>query len=376
LDLLRKAFAASCLSAQKRSPAGTLLQGRPIKIVDASSVRLEDTPQNRAAFPPGRNQFSKPVFPWMKLLALFSLRSGSLLAHATGTRKDAETRLLLNLREHLQPGDVLAGDRAYGLYVVLHWVHSLGADLVARLNARSRRVDFRQALTQRGPQEGLFLRTKPQAPSKLLSLEEWKQVPQTMIVRSIRLRLQRPGFRTRELTLVTTLPDDQLYPVQELAEVYFERWRLEMCLDDLKTALGMEKLNCRTPALVQKELMVFLIAHNFIRWIMGQAAQQGEVQLERISFTGTLDAFRQWSVALALVRGPGKLSKQKRLWRELLQILAADLVPERPGRQEPRAVKKVSKYRRLTKSRHRYVERWSRNKRRRVQRAKNQASLN
>jgi hypothetical protein len=109
---------------------------------------------------------------------------------------------------------------------------------------------------------------------------------------------------------------------------------------------------------------------------MGQAAQQGEAHQERISFTGTLDAFRQWSVALALVRGPGKLSKQKRLWRELLHVLAADLVPERPGRQEPRAVKKTSKYPRLTKARHSYVERWSRNKRRRLQRAKNQANLN
>lgn len=376
LDLLKKAFAASHVSAQKRFPAGTLLQGRPIKMVDGSSVRLEDTPQNRAAFPPSKNQFSKPVFPWMKLLALFSLRSGSLLAHATGTLKDAETRLLLSLREHLQPGDVLAGDRAYGLYVVLQWVHSLGADLVARLNARSRRVDFRKALQRLGPQEGLFLWTKPKVASKLLSPEQWKQVPETMIVRILRLRLERPGFRTRELTLVTTLLDAQLYPIQELAEVYFKRWRLEMCLDDLKTTLGMEKLNCRTPALVEKELMVFLIAHNFIRWIMGQAAQQGEAHQERISFTGTLDAFRQWSVALALVRGPGKLSKQKRLWRELLHVLAADLVPERPGRQEPRAVKKTSKYPRLTKARHSYVERWSRNKRRRLQRAKNQANLN
>ena len=75
-------------------------------------------------------------------------------------------------------------------------------------------------------------------------------------------------------------------------------------------------------------------------------------------------------MALAQVRGPGKLAKQKRLWRELLQILAADLVPERPGRKEPRAVKKISKYPSLTTPRHSYVERWSRNKRRRAQHAK------
>lgn len=374
-DLLEKAFNGSFLSAQKLAPTSTLLQSRPIKIVDASTVRLEDTPKNRAAFPSTKNQFSRPGFPVLKVLALFSLASGSLLARATGTLKVPETRLLMGLRQYIQPADVLAGDRAYGLYVVLHWVSTLGADMMARLNARSRRVDFRQATKRLGPRDALFLWTKPTVPSKLLSPEQWAQVPETMLVRIIQLRIERPGFRTRELTIVTTLIDAQLYPAKEIVEVYFKRWRLEMCLDDLKTTLGMEKLNCRTPALVHKELLVFLIAHNLIRWIMCQAAKTAEVKLEQISFTGTLDGFRQWSLALVQVRGPGRLSKQKRLWRELLQTLAADLLPERPGRQEPRAVKKRSKYPRLTKSRHSYVERWSRNKRRRIQRAKNRASL-
>lgn len=376
LSLLEKTFAASLSSAEKQAPKGTLLQGRSIKFVDASTVRLEDTPKNRAEFPPTQNQFSTPGFPVMRVLVLFCLASGSLLARVTGTLKVAELRLLMSLRDFIKSGDVLAGDRAYGIYVVLHWAKSLGADLVARLNARSRRVDFRKAMRRLGPRDALFLWTRPKVPSKLLSPEEWAQVPETMVVRVIDIRLERPGFRTRQLTLVTTLLDAQLFPAQELLKVYFKRWRLEMCLDDLKTTLGMEKLNCRTPPLVQKELLLFLIAHNFIRWIMCQAAQAGGVNLDRISFTGTLHAFRQWSVALVQVRGPAKRSKQKRLWQELLQTLAADLVTQRPGRDEPRAVKKRSKYPRLTKPRHSYVARWSRNKRRRVQRARNRLGLN
>jgi hypothetical protein len=138
---------------------------------------LEDTPQNRAAVPPSKNQFSRPAFPSLRLRALSSLRSGSLLAHATGTLKDAETRLLVGLREHIQPGAILAGDRADGLYVLLHWVNSLGADLGARLNARSRRVDFRTAIRRLGLRDGLFLWTKPKVASKLLSAQEWTQVP-------------------------------------------------------------------------------------------------------------------------------------------------------------------------------------------------------
>src|SRR5208283_2743293 len=260
--------------------------------------RLEDTPPNRAEFPPHQNQFSRPSFPLLKLLVLFGLASGSVLARATGTIKDAETRLLMSLREHLEPGDILGGDRAYGLYVIAHWVNSLGVDLLARLNTRSRRVDFRTAIQKLGPHDGLFLWQRPLLPSKLLSAQEWAQVPQTMVLRLIQITINRPGFRTRKLTIVTTLLDPELYPAQEILEAFLKRWRLEMCLDDLKTTLNMEKLNCRTPKLVHKELLVFLIAHNLLRWIMAQAAQAGQVDLQRISFKGTLDAFRQFSEAL------------------------------------------------------------------------------
>ena len=373
---LEAIFQASFQSAEAKAPPLTLLQGRPVKVVDASTVRLEDTPKNQNTYPAAPNQFARPGFPTLKLLTLFSLRSGALLARATGMLQLTETRLLMGLAAHLHPGDILTGDRAYGLYVILHWTYSLGADLVARLNCLSRRVDFRQRIQKLGPGDGLFLWQKPKVPSKLLSAEQWAQVPETMVVRILRRRIAQPGFRTRELTLVTTLLDVQLYPAQELFELYFQRWRLEMCLDDLKTTLGMEKLNCRTPPLVHKELLLFLIAHNLLRWMMAQAAQRGSAPLERISFKGTLDAFRQWSAALAQVRGPGKLAKQKALWRQLLQIVAADPVPERPGRREPRAVKKRSKYPRLTRPRHTYVDRWSRNKKRRVQRAKRRALLN
>jgi hypothetical protein len=376
LPLLEKAFAASAASAHKQAPAQILLQGRPIKFADGSSVRLEDTAANRAEFPPSQNQHGRPAFPILKVVTLFDLASGALLARATGSLKVAETRLLMSLHQHLQPGDILGGDRALGLYVVAHWAQGLGVDLLARLNTRSRRVDFRKARKKLGPHDALFLWHKPLVHSKLLTPEQWAQVPDTMQVRVIQIRVQRPGFRTRELTVVTTLLDPQLYPAQELLAAFLKRWRQEMCLDDLKTTLGMEQLRCRKPALVEKELLVFLLAHNLLRWVMGQAAKAGQVDLERLSFKGTLDAFRQWCLALVQVRGPAKLSKQKRLWRQLLRTLAEDLLPERPGRQEPRAVKKRSKYPRLTKPRGQYVERWSRNKRRRVQRAKKHASLN
>ncbi len=149
-----------------------------------------------------------------------------------------------------------------------------------------------------------------------------------------------------------------------------------MCLDDIKTSLGMEMLSCRSPEMVQKELLMFLIAHNFLRWLMLQASQQSQVALERISFKGAMDAFRQWSQALAqLGSKAGHKRKRAELWQKLLQTIAADAVPERPDRREPRAVKRRPKYQWLNKPRRKFKERPSRNERRRIARAKKKAAL-
>jgi len=374
LTLLQKIFAATVQSAEKGAPASSLLQGRNLKLVDGSIVRLQDTRLNRAAFPLSPNQFSRPGFPLMKIVALFSLRSGALLAHATSALQVVDARLLMGLRTQLQANDILVADRAYGLYVLIQWLNGLSVDSVVRLNARSRAVDFRKASKLLGPGDALFLWLKPKVASKLLSLQAWAQVSEAITVRVIHTRIQRPGFRTRDLTLASSLLDATLYPAEEILQAYCKRWRLEMCFDDLKTTLGMEMLSCKSPHLVQKELLVFLTAHNFIRWLMVQAAQTEAVDLQRMSFKGSLDAFRQWTLALSQIRGPASKSKRHRLWLALIKTVAGDLILNRPGRHEPRAVKKRNKYPRLTQCRHIYIDRWSRNKRRRVARAKKRTS--
>ena len=128
-----------------------------------------------------------------------------------------------------------------------------------------------------GRREGLFSWKKPARPSPLVRLENWLSLPEELTVRIIHARIQQKGFRVRQLRIVTTLLDAQLYPTEEILAGYAKRWRMEMCLDDLKTTLGMEQLSCRTPAMVHRELLVFLTAHNLLRWIMAQAAQNDPV---------------------------------------------------------------------------------------------------
>jgi hypothetical protein len=375
LAMLTKTFAASFQSAERTAATATpaFLGGRVLRVVDGSGSRLCDTPANRRAFAPSANLRPGTGFPWMRIVVLFSLASGAILAQATGSLHTGELRLWLDLLPWLKRGEVLLADRAYGKYVVVALLQVAGVDLLSSL-ARNFKVDFKDPQKQLGPQDALLVWHKPRKASAFVEPQRWQDLPAQVTVRVLRAQLARKGFRTAEFTLVTTLLDPVLYPASELLAAYARRWRLEMCLDDLKTTLGMEQMSCRTPAMVHKELLVFLTAHNLVRWLMVSAAVQAQASLECISFKGTLDAFRQWSQAMVQPRA--RRLKADALWRQLLGVIAADALPLRPGRSEPRAVKKRSKYPHLDRPRASYSPRPTRNKRRRIATARKNRATN
>ena len=134
-----------------------------------------------------------------------------------------------------------------------------------------------------------------------------------------------------------------------------------MCFDDLKTVLHMAHLKSKTPQMAQKELCVFLITHNLLRCLMVQAAAQARIPVAQVSFKGTLDGFRQCSQGLAQAKSK---TAREALWQEFKRTLAADIVPYRPDRREPRAVKRIIKYPKLNCPRSLFKDRMSRNRRR------------
>jgi hypothetical protein len=358
-----KALAATAKAADRQAPAMTALQGRPLKAIDGSAVTLPDTPKNRRAYPPLQCA-DKPSFPMMRIVVLFSLLSGAIGALAQGSLGVSEVSLFAALTSQLASGDILLGDRGFGSYPVIAFLrHGLSVDFIGRT---TRQVDGRKRLKRLANNDWLILWEKNPRASPWLSPWQWANWPKQMTLRALKGRCYRKGFRVRQVTLVTTLLDHHLYPAEQILQAYLRRWRLEMCLDDLKTTLKMDMLRSHSPEMAQKEIFTRLIAHNLIRCTVAQAASQHEVALERVSFKGSLDALRQFSQAMARVR-----SKKRRLqlWDQLLQTLAADLVPERPGRREPRAVKrKKNKYPRLSAPRHKFRDHAKRNVRRKLAR--------
>jgi hypothetical protein len=351
-ERLEHALATTALAASVRSGQSHALQGRPVKVVDGSTAQLADTPKNQRRYPQSASQKTGCGFPVLKLAVLFCLNSGAVLNVIWGSLHNHDLRLFRQLWDQLKAGDILLGDRAYGEYTTLAVLPGRGVDVVARLH-QMRKVDFRKA-GRLAKNDGRFVWTKGCQQSAILTPVEWAGLPAQITVRLVRFTATIRGFRGRRVTLVTTLLDPVAYPPHELAALYARRWRLELCLRDLKTTLGMDQLRCKNPDMAEKELLAYLVAHNLIRCVMAEAVAQYAVELEQISFKGTVDALRQYSAAIAQARNR-KMRTQ--LWDDLLLNLARDLVPKRPGRREPRAVKRRPKpYPLLNQPRRRFVE--------------------
>jgi hypothetical protein len=333
-SLLVAALHASAAEADQRVPAATTLQGRVLKVLDGTTLTLPDTAKNRADYPQPATRKPGVGCPQLHLLVVWSARSGGVLDHVRGSNRAGELRLLNHLLPTLTPGDITVYDRAAGNYVACARLRAHQVDLISRVSIR--KIDWRKGV-RLGPDERLVTWRKSRQKSSYLTKAEWAALPAEIIVRVIRVRVNQAGLRTRTLVLVTTLLDPVAYPLVEGAAAYLRRWRIELCLDDLKTVLGLETLRCKSPELVHRELLALLVAHNLVRAVMAEAAREHTVPLERLSFPGSLDALRRFAAACAQAT-TGAL--RRALWAALLARLAADLVPWRPGRHEPRALKR------------------------------------
>jgi hypothetical protein len=367
-----KALATTARFADQLVPVPGLLRARSLKVIDGSALTLlADTKGNRAAYPAVQCQPGQPTFPMMRFVVFFSLLSGAILAAAQGSLAVSELSLLAQLASHLVKGDILMGDRGFGYYPVIAWLqHTQGVDFIGRTR---RTIDGRHRLKRMGRNDWLIQWKKGCKASPWMSPLQWQELPPTLTLRAVKGSLYQKGFRVRQVTVITTLLDPQQYPAHEILYAYLRRWRLEMCLDDLKTTLRLESLRSRTPEMAQKELYMRLIAHNLVRCTMAQAAAEHNVPLDRISFKGSLDAVRHFSHAMARTRSK---KNRQRLWTDLLRILARDRVPDRPNRREPRAIKrKKNRYPRLVGPRCKFKDHMKRHDRRKLSRLRKQGLM-
>jgi len=345
LDRLQRLRVALAAAAEKSTQ---LWHGLRPKVIDGTTISLPDTESNQRAYPQSRSQKPGCGFPLMKLVGVFSLATGVVLHYAKGNKHQSELRLLKRLLDQFKRPDLVMADRGFCSYVLMALLMGRSVASLMRLH-HSRRSDLRKG-KRLGKNDRLFIWRKPNQRPPWLPPSWWKKIPQQLTVRVLRFALPSPGYRTESVTLVTTLLDPEQYPAQEIAKLYLQRWKIELWFRNLKTSMGMEVLRCQRPRMLHKELEMFLIAYNFVRCLMVQAGAINSVALDRISFKGTVDSLRQFSLAIAQA---GSKKKQNQLIAQLFEIVARDHVPERPNRREPRALKRRPKtYDRLNRPRH------------------------
>lgn len=303
--------------------------GRTVRVMDGTGFSMPDTAKNarRWDHPPG----SKPGcgFPAGKLVGLFCLHSGRLLAFVQDTCKTHDLKLARRLVCWLQPGDVLIADRAYCGWVFLALLRRRGADFVIRLH---------QARQVHSPRVGSSEARWPLPPRNGSSRRERRGLPRELPVRLVRFMARRRGFRSHPVTVVTSLLDRRQFPDSAVAALYAQRWQVELHFRQIKTSLSLDVLRGLSPAIIERELWMHAIAYNLVRALLLEAALGHDVPTERLSFKGALDALIAWSNHSR--RSP---RNQRRARRELLARLALDAVPLRPKRSEPRVRKRRPK---------------------------------
>jgi putative transposase len=331
------------------APSSWRWLGHRVLDVDGSTVTAADTPANQAEYPQLTSQQRGCGFPILRIVVVFSLAVGTVLEAALGKyegKQTGENSLFRTLHDLLHEGDVVLADRYFSGWFDLALLLERGVHSVVRKH-QLRPTDFRTGW-RLGRDDHMVFWAKPARPA-WMSEEQYAALPEGLALREVRVRVQQPGFRTREVIVVTTLLDAERYPAAELALLYRRRWQAELNLRSLKIVLQMDHLRCKTPERVRNEFWMHLLAYNLIRKMVAMAAFRAGVEPWQLSFKGALQTLGRLLPLL-----PSGIGLDA--WCDaLLAAIASHEVGNRPDRREPRRTKRRPKqYKHLRKPRQQY----------------------
>jgi hypothetical protein len=310
--------------------------GRRVRIADGTTVTAPDTPANQREYPQPDGQKPGLGFPMVRMVVLFCLATGAVLDAALAPyqgKGTGELSLLRQVWHQLDTGDVLLGDRIYCSYFEIALLNRRGVDVVLHKH-QSRRTDFRTG-ARLGRNDHVVTWPKPTRP-EWMDPDTYAGLPATLSVREVRVVVSCPGFRVRQYESITTLLDPQVVSVTALGGLYRRRWEAELNLRSLKSEMGMDQLRCKTPAMARKELWVHLLSYNLVRGVMAASADAAGVAPRLLSFAGAVQHLLAFAPVLSRVDGRNDSGARQRL----LDAVGTRRVGNRPGRVEPRAIKR------------------------------------
>lgn len=336
LAALRRLVRESADDVEAAAPVPWLWKGRHAKLVDGFTFTLPDTPENQAAFPQIPAQRPGVGLPIARACVVLSLATACVCDLALGPyegKETGETALFRELLETFDDNEVVVFDRYYCSFMMLALLSVRGLQVCTRLH-HLRHSDFRRG-RRLGPGDHRITWTRPQRP-KWMSQEQYDTIPETLTLREVKFDVQVPGYRTRSITIITTLTDPQAYSREDLAELYGFRWHAELDIRQIKQTLHLDHVRCKTPAMVRRELWVTLLAYNLIRKVIATAAAVHKKQPRRLGFTLACQSL----LASWMILATGSCRDARAMYTMMLTRIAANEVANRPGRIEPRVLKR------------------------------------
>lgn len=326
-----------------------LWNGLHTKIVDGFTFTMPDTLDNQKAFPQLDSQTPGVGFPIARACTVVSLATACVCDLAIGPyegKETGETALLRQMLDRFDKNDVVVFDRYYCSYMMLAMLSTRGIHVCARQH-QARHSDFRQG-RRLGPDDHLVTWNRPRRPD-WMSPEEYETIPEELELRELRYTVSEPGKKTETITVITTLTDPEVYSKEDIAELYGLRWNVELDIFQIKETLNLDHLRCKSPEMVQRELWVTLLAYNLIRKMIAISAAIHEKQPRKLGFTlACQSVLSAW-----MLLSTGSCSNPKAMYDTMLRNIAANEVGNRPGRIEPRVLKRRRhRYPLMTRPRH------------------------
>jgi len=356
LEMLKQVNESLYQQLEVQTPAKNRWRNLRPRVEDGTTALMPDTQENRDKYPyPHHAQKEGCGFPMIRLGGLIDLSHGGLCEFATCDMSKSELHNHQQLESNLRQGDVFIADRYYSSYELMQRLLKKGVHFIGRTH-QSRKIDFSKGLKINTNERLVTWRRPRQIPEgSCLNAEQWAALPEELNVRLIRCKGPDRQGKQKTRYVVTTLLDSTAYPGVEIAALYIHRWEIEVRVRDIKTTLGMEMLRTKSPEMIEKELLMYQIAYNLIRLIMLKAAKSHGVNHRRLSFRGVQQVIHAFVENFRdLVARPLLRIKQR---GKMFVHIAERTLTERPGRNEPRRVKRRPKCTQwLQKPRHQYFE--------------------
>jgi len=280
---LTKKVSQKCLV---KVPKRWKFKGRDVYLVYGTTFTMPDTKENQEIY---LQQASLPQglgFPICRAVGIISLYTGTIIDPAVSPYQGkgaSEQVLLRSMLSNFKKGDIILADAFYSTYYLLSHVIQNGIDVVlVQHGARTKNTDFTKGKIL-GKKDHLVTFKKPIKKPEWMSEQKFDELPKTITIRE----LKRGGK-----ILITTMLCKNRVTATQIKNLYKQRWQIEVDFRNIKSTLGLKHFSCKTPQMAIKEMWVYFLAYNFIRFIMLESAIYNRLLPRQLSFKHTVQILK------------------------------------------------------------------------------------